>query len=679
MKFNICILPTSIHTQAFAEIADSIGWALQRLGHDVIFLYKLQLSDPELRNIVFGLRPGDPTASYLPPNTIIYNGEQVTTEGLWPALVGEYKRFTIWDYSAANAERYADWELSKPVVVRPGDCPVLTGRIPALEERPYDVCFFGSMNPRRRAVLDDLIARGLQVDELPMGMYGSERDDRIAQSKLVLNVHYYEAAVFEALRCAPLVQNGVAVVSEKSIDDEQDLYGIVGVDYAELAGYVQTRLTQHAKCTEVPGERPHILSDVRAALAAPAPERAPAKSHELPPLTLSMIVKNEAPIIERCLSSVRPLLKHWCIVDTGSTDGTQEIIRRFMSEVPGTLHELPWKEFDGSRTDAMDLARWECSDEGWLLLIDADEILQVDGPLSFPGAGYDCYNGWVARCRGCQQWARPTFARASKPWFYEMPRHEGLYCRTHAPSAPEPYPGVLVLSMPDGGRSNEDAREKFTRDAKVLEKWYLGHPEHARCQYYIAQSYRDAAEARLPVDRSLMSQAIMHYQRRGEMPGYEQETFSALYQAARCMSAISYPVERIVGQLLKAFNHRPTRAEPLFDLAKHYRETKQWPLAELFARRASALAPAGDHFPDYEVSVYDWRAKEELAVALTWLGRYEEALAINMGVIEKATPHERLRIQENRDMCIRMLGNQPKGRVVRVSSGDFLEGSGSSG
>ena len=42
---------------------------------------------------------------------------------------------------------------------------------------------------------------------------------------------------------------------------------------------------------------------------------------------LNMIVKNEAAVIARCLASVRPLIDSWAIVDTGSSDGTQEIVR----------------------------------------------------------------------------------------------------------------------------------------------------------------------------------------------------------------------------------------------------------------------------------------------------------------------------------------------------------------
>lgn len=39
-----------------------------------------------------------------------------------------------------------------------------------------------------------------------------------------------------------------------------------------------------------------------------------------PTLVLTMIVKDEAPVIERCLTAILPLIDVWCIVDTGSTD-----------------------------------------------------------------------------------------------------------------------------------------------------------------------------------------------------------------------------------------------------------------------------------------------------------------------------------------------------------------------
>lgn len=86
-----------------------------------------------------------------------------------------------------------------------------------------------------------------------------------------------------------------------------------------------------------------------------------------PTLCLNMIVKNEAHVIERCLASARPLVDRWSIVDTGSTDGTQQRIAEIMAGLPGTLHERPWKNFDHNRTEA--LARTEGCDHS--LFIDA--------------------------------------------------------------------------------------------------------------------------------------------------------------------------------------------------------------------------------------------------------------------------------------------------------------------
>ena len=50
-----------------------------------------------------------------------------------------------------------------------------------------------------------------------------------------------------------------------------------------------------------------------------------------------MIVKNEAHVIERCLASVKSIVASWVIVDTGSTDGTQEFVRSVMAGIPGEL------------------------------------------------------------------------------------------------------------------------------------------------------------------------------------------------------------------------------------------------------------------------------------------------------------------------------------------------------
>ncbi len=45
----------------------------------------------------------------------------------------------------------------------------------------------------------------------------------------------------------------------------------------------------------------------------------------MPKLCLSMIVKNETHTIKECFDTVYKNIDYWVIVDTGSTDGTQEL------------------------------------------------------------------------------------------------------------------------------------------------------------------------------------------------------------------------------------------------------------------------------------------------------------------------------------------------------------------
>ncbi|MCA3798466.1 MAG: glycosyltransferase, partial [Burkholderia sp.] len=68
-----------------------------------------------------------------------------------------------------------------------------------------------------------------------------------------------------------------------------------------------------------------------------------------------MIVKNEAAVIVRCLDSVRPMIDYVLIEDTGSTDGTQDIIRQWLDSngLTGEVIDEPWRDFAYNRSHAL--------------------------------------------------------------------------------------------------------------------------------------------------------------------------------------------------------------------------------------------------------------------------------------------------------------------------------------
>src|ERR1043166_5380999 len=96
----------------------------------------------------------------------------------------------------------------------------------------------------------------------------------------------------------------------------------------------------------------------------------------MPPINLTMIVRNEVKTIERCLEWGGPFISHWTICDTGSTDGTPEIIERFMARagIPGKLYRDEWGNFGHNRTLAIERARGTAD---YHLLLDADMVLKA--------------------------------------------------------------------------------------------------------------------------------------------------------------------------------------------------------------------------------------------------------------------------------------------------------------
>src|SRR5438132_996624 len=131
-------------------------------------------------------------------------------------------------------------------------------------------------------------------------------------------------------------------------------------------------------------------------------------------LCLNMIVRNEAPVIARCLAALRPHIAHWVIVDTGSADGTQDLVRAALADVPGTLHERPWIDFAHNRNEAMALAQGHGD---YLLIIDADDVLQADQPL--PPLTHGAYLLREVDSVSGTEFSRIHIVRTGLPWRWE--------------------------------------------------------------------------------------------------------------------------------------------------------------------------------------------------------------------------------------------------------------------
>jgi glycosyltransferase involved in cell wall biosynthesis len=357
-----------------------------------------------------------------------------------------------------------------------------------------------------------------------------------------------------------------------------------------------------------------------------------------------MIVRNETHVIERCLSTVRGLIDHWTIVDTGSTDDTRDKVRAALSGIPGELHEREWRNFGHNRSEALALARPHAD---YSFVIDADETLEVPTGFAWPAMSAAQYR--LLHANGSNRYWRTSLVANRLPWRYVGVLHE--YIDAPGAGLAVNLDGPVVWGYFDGGRSvGLSTVEKYARDARTLEAALVEEPDNARYQFYLAQSYRDSGQ----VDR-----AIAAYLKRAEMGGWEEEVWYSLHQVAALQVQAGAPADVVIASYLRAHEARPSRAEALTDLARYLRLRERHVLAHIFAARAKDMPRPADILFLAD-DVYAWRALDEYAVSAYWVGDFEASADACRSLLDApSTPaDQRARITENYRFAVDRLGRR---------------------
>jgi tetratricopeptide (TPR) repeat protein len=370
-------------------------------------------------------------------------------------------------------------------------------------------------------------------------------------------------------------------------------------------------------------------------------------------IVLVMIVKDEAESIEATLTSLKPWITSYCILDTGSTDQTPNIIRRVMEDVPGGLHIGTWEGYAQSRNKALGLAR-EMLAHGvyhpnpFLLMIDAGERVEASGK-PFGELSADGYKVRVL-FGGIELWQYRLF-RASMNWGYKFERHE-----VPSPLDGSPYKDAHLQNFTIVERIKAPADplvqlERFSEDARVFEEAVAKDPNDSRSWFYLAQSYRDSLQT---------DKAVAAYEKRATMGGYQDEVFYSLLQVARLkVIPLGRDISEYRVDFLKAHAALPSRAEALCSLGYHCQRAGLFAEAEIYMRQVLATPkPVEGLFVEWEI--YAWKALDEQSVNLFWVGRYQESLDLaNKALATGLVPEgDRARVLENIRHCVRR-GEKP--------------------
>lgn len=351
-------------------------------------------------------------------------------------------------------------------------------------------------------------------------------------------------------------------------------------------------------------------------------------------ICLCMIVKNESAIIERCLNGAKPIIDYVSICDTGSSDNTVELIEIWCrkNEIPGTLHFAPFKNFGYNRTLAVKLAQQTYPEADYLLLLDADMLLEVAPRFDKSGLEKDQY--LTMQYNSQIKFWLPRLLNASLPWHSVGVTHEywdidrsRLEDQTYVVTSAK-LNELPIFDHEDGGSRTD----KFERDKRLLLQG-LEDPTtpddlKMRYKFYLAQTYNCLDE---------LEDAIKWYKLRVEAGGWAEEVYYSFLQIGFCYERLAIRAaqenrgeeeDQYVALALlffqKAWEYRPVRAESLYQLARIHREKGQNQLGLMYALKGKEIPfPKEDLlFVDYHV--YDYLFDYEISICAYYIAQKDQ-------------------------------------------------------
>jgi tetratricopeptide (TPR) repeat protein len=231
-------------------------------------------------------------------------------------------------------------------------------------------------------------------------------------------------------------------------------------------------------------------------------------------------------------------------------------------------------------------------------------------------------------------------------WRSEGSTHE--YLATDEEHTIENLSEIVVRHHHDGS----SRPQKLERDRALLYEDLRHAPRDPRTVFYLAQTYRDLGDP---------ERAIALYERRADMGGWEEEAFYALLQAGVLRAAAGeWPTA--MASLLAAWERRPERCEPLYELASRLRARGDHHSAHLFARCGLNIPKPPDHL-FVEPWIYEWGMLFEYSITAYWTGDVHGALRACDRLLDCPSLPQTYREQTVRDSqhCVRAveIGRRP--------------------
>lgn len=336
-------------------------------------------------------------------------------------------------------------------------------------------------------------------------------------------------------------------------------------------------------------------------------------SKSLPYMCLLMIVKDEAHVITQTLDILHKYIDYWIICDTGSTDGTQDLIKNYFDEkkIPGELFQHEWVNFGHNRTLAFECAY---NKSKYVFVFDADDLIHGNFIIN-KNLNADAY---TLKFGQVYTYSRPQIFKNSLKWRYRGVLHEFADCITKKNCLYIFMDGDYHVESRRLGSRNTDP-DKYLKDANTLLKAIEENKDpdlKARYLFYLAQSFRDYKD---------YPNAIKYYMQRADYGDWPEEAYYSCWQVGLLMYNIdTYTMNDKLHWFMKGYKICPNRGEVLCEIGKIYFNNHEFQKAYSYFEMVSKMnIPKGGLFSDE--SSYTTTCRLYLSITCLHLNKIEES------------------------------------------------------
>ena len=351
-----------------------------------------------------------------------------------------------------------------------------------------------------------------------------------------------------------------------------------------------------------------------------------------PTICFATMCKNEEHCIQNTLESVYKHIDYWIVCDTGSTDKTCEIIRKFFEEkgIPGELHIDEWVGFDHNKTLMMKRAKDKAD---YVLHLDADDLLINDLEFTKEDIGGDAY--FMNVTRGDLKWKAFIIFNNRLTWKFCGVAHTIIKCieKEHYIIKDITHKEAYISGEGIGSRAFDP--NKFLYDAEKLKKQFFDtlsyDPDglNTRSVFYTAQSYQDSG---------MHEEAIKWYRLYTKLnDSWIEEKFEAHMRISLCMMELNYNLKDIEMEMFKAINLEEDRAEPHYHLGLYCNQIGEYEKGYSYFK--SSKSKNLDKIKQKYIlfireNMYGDYNNDELSVSCFWTKRFEEGYNYLLEIID---------------------------------------------